>query len=125
MLWSQVRLAQLQRRRQQGSSTVQFAQADKGVADAVLDECPRIGRQRSIAVDAGRPTIEQFESGQLLAGGFRNHRAVAAQSQCVGRFEDAGQTLRDYLKKFPKEPGAATAKKWLDRLVADGKIRNN
>jgi Flp pilus assembly protein TadD len=49
---------------------------------------------------------------------------LVAQSQtAVGQYEDAGRTLRDYLKNHPKEAGAATAKRWLDRLSADGKIK--
>jgi TolA-binding protein len=48
---------------------------------------------------------------------------LLAQSQtAVGNFEGAGETLRTYLKNHPNEKGAATARKWLDRLTADGKI---
>jgi tetratricopeptide (TPR) repeat protein len=50
---------------------------------------------------------------------------VAQSLTAVGRYEDAAQALRDYLKNHPKEAGAATARKWLDRLAADGKIRRN
>jgi len=50
---------------------------------------------------------------------------VAQTLTAVGRYEDAAQVLRDYLKNHPKEPGAVTARKWLDRLAADGKIRRN
>ena len=50
---------------------------------------------------------------------------VAQSLAAVGRYEDAAQALRDYLKNHPKESGAATARKWLDRLAADGKIRRN
>jgi tetratricopeptide (TPR) repeat protein len=50
---------------------------------------------------------------------------VAQSLTAVGRYEDAAQTLRDYLKNHPKDAGAATARKWLDRLAADGKIRPN
>jgi|SoimicMinimDraft_17_1059745.scaffolds.fasta_scaffold01410_2 tetratricopeptide (TPR) repeat protein len=49
---------------------------------------------------------------------------LLAQTQvAVGKFEDAGETLRAFLKNHPNDKGVATAKKWLDRLVADGKIR--
>ena len=48
---------------------------------------------------------------------------LLAQSQvAVGRFEDAGETLRAFIKNHPNDQGVATAKKWLDRLAADGKI---
>ncbi len=50
---------------------------------------------------------------------------VAQTLTAVGRYEDAAQALRDYLKNHPKDAGAATARKWLDRLAADGKIRRN
>jgi len=50
---------------------------------------------------------------------------VAQSLTAVGRYEDAAQALRDYLKNHPKEAGAATARRWLDRLAADGKIRHN
>jgi tetratricopeptide (TPR) repeat protein len=50
---------------------------------------------------------------------------VAQSLTAVGRYEDAAQTLRDYLKNHPKEAGATTARKWLERLAADGKIRRN
>jgi len=50
---------------------------------------------------------------------------VAQSFTAVGRYEDAAQALRDYLKNHPKDAGAATARKWLDRLAADGKIRRN
>jgi tetratricopeptide (TPR) repeat protein len=49
---------------------------------------------------------------------------VAQSLTAVGRYEDSAQTLRDFLKNYPKEPGAATARRWLERLASDGKIRN-
>lgn len=49
---------------------------------------------------------------------------LIAQSQtAVGNFEDSAATLRDFLKSHPNDKGAATARRWLDRLAADGKIR--
>lgn len=47
-------------------------------------------------------------------------------AQCltaVGRYEDSAQVLREFLKTNPNGPDAATAKRWLDGLVADGKIQ--
>lgn len=47
-------------------------------------------------------------------------------AQCltaVGRYEDAAQTLRTFLKNHGKDPGAEKAKRWLDRLAADEKIK--
>ncbi len=47
-------------------------------------------------------------------------------AQCltaVGRFEDSAQVLREFLKASAQGPEAVTAKRWLDNLTADGKIR--
>lgn len=49
---------------------------------------------------------------------------LLAQAQvATGKFEDSAGTLRAFLKNHPDDKGAATARKWLDRLAADGKIR--
>lgn len=49
---------------------------------------------------------------------------LIAQSQtAVGKFEDSAETLRTFLRTHPNDKGAATARRWLDRLIADGKIR--
>jgi tetratricopeptide (TPR) repeat protein len=50
---------------------------------------------------------------------------VAQSFTAVGKYEESAQVLRDYLKNHPKDPGAATAHRWLDRLAADGKIHRN
>lgn len=47
---------------------------------------------------------------------------VAQSLTAVGRYEDAGQALRDFLAHHADLPQAATAKRWLERLTADGKI---
>jgi len=47
-------------------------------------------------------------------------------AQCltaVGRYEDSAKVLREVLKTNPNGPDAATAKRWLDGLVANGKIQ--
>jgi Flp pilus assembly protein TadD len=47
-------------------------------------------------------------------------------AQCLTaaqRFEDAAGVLRSVLKNSATSPEAATARQWLDRLTADGKIR--
>ena len=46
-------------------------------------------------------------------------------AQCltaVGRYEDSAHILREFLKNNSSGPDAATARRWLDRLNADGKI---
>jgi tetratricopeptide (TPR) repeat protein len=49
---------------------------------------------------------------------------LLAQAQvATGKFEESAETLRTFLKNHPNDKGAATARKWLDRLAADGKIR--
>jgi predicted Zn-dependent protease len=48
---------------------------------------------------------------------------VAESQVAVGKFEDAGATLKDFLQKHGDRPEAAKARKWLERLKADGKIK--
>jgi tetratricopeptide (TPR) repeat protein len=48
---------------------------------------------------------------------------VAQSLTAVGRYEESATTLRDFLKNHGSRPEAATAKKWLDRLTASGKIK--
>jgi Flp pilus assembly protein TadD len=48
---------------------------------------------------------------------------LMAQAQtAVGKFEDSAQTLRTFLRVHPDDKGAPTARRWLDRLVTDGKV---
>ena len=59
-------------------------------------------------------------------GGAPEIALLVAQCQtATGQFEDSAQTLRQYIKDHPDDPGTATAKKWLSRLATDGKIRSN
>lgn len=48
---------------------------------------------------------------------------VAQALSAVGRYEDAATVLRDLLKNHSDDPEAVTARRYLDRLIADGKIR--
>jgi Tfp pilus assembly protein PilF len=50
---------------------------------------------------------------------------VAQSLTAVGRYEDAAQALREFLKDHGDRREAATARKWLERLTASGKIRAN
>src|ERR1700744_3649627 len=51
---------------------------------------------------------------------------LAAQSLvATGKYDEAAMELRDYLKNHGDRPDAAKAKRWLDRLVADGKVAKN
>jgi Flp pilus assembly protein TadD len=47
---------------------------------------------------------------------------VAQSLTAVGRYEDAGRVLREFLKNHGDRPEAASARRWLERLTADGKI---
>jgi uncharacterized protein HemY len=50
---------------------------------------------------------------------------VAQSLTAVGRYEDAARTLREFLREHGDHSQAATARRWLQRLSADGKIRTN
>jgi Tfp pilus assembly protein PilF len=50
---------------------------------------------------------------------------VAQSLTATGRYEDAAQTLRDFLKTHGDRPEAATARRWLDGLSKNGKIHSN
>ena len=48
-------------------------------------------------------------------------------AQCLtaeGRYEDSAQVLREFLKSNGQSPEAVTARRWLDNLAADGKLRH-
>lgn len=47
---------------------------------------------------------------------------VAQSLTAVGRYEDAAQALREFLRNHSNRADAATARRWLDALAADGKI---
>jgi Flp pilus assembly protein TadD len=48
---------------------------------------------------------------------------LAQSLTAVGRYEDAAQTLRDFVREHRDRREATTARRWLDALAADGKIR--
>jgi Tfp pilus assembly protein PilF len=50
---------------------------------------------------------------------------VAQSLTAVGKYEDAAQTLRDFLKRYGDLPEAPTARRWLAGLANNGKIRPN
>lgn len=50
---------------------------------------------------------------------------VAQSLTAVGRYDDAAQTLRDFLKSHGDRPEAATARRWLAGLAKNGKIRQD
>jgi len=48
---------------------------------------------------------------------------LAKSLTAVGKYEDAAQRLRDFLKRYGDRPEAPTARRWLDGLAKNGKIR--
>ncbi|MBV8515230.1 MAG: tetratricopeptide repeat protein [Acidobacteria bacterium] len=50
---------------------------------------------------------------------------VAQSLVATGKYDQAAAALRDYLKNHGDRPDAAKAKRWLERLVADGKVAKN
>ncbi len=50
---------------------------------------------------------------------------VAQALTAVGKYEDAAQALRDFLKRYGDRPEAPTARHWLDGLAQNGKIHPN
>ena len=50
---------------------------------------------------------------------------VAQSLTAVGRYEDASQMLREFVRDHADRHEAATARRWLERLTASGKIRAN
>ena len=47
---------------------------------------------------------------------------VAQAQTAVGKFEESAETLRTFLRLHPDDKGSATARRWLERLIADGKV---
>jgi tetratricopeptide (TPR) repeat protein len=61
-----------------------------------------------------------------LASHGTSSQAELLLAQCltaIGRYEDSAQVLREFLKYNAENPDAKTARHWLERLTADGKIR--
>jgi cytochrome c-type biogenesis protein CcmH/NrfG len=74
----------------------------------------------------------QYDQALLLAQQAHNSSHAPNQqvelllAQCltaVDRYEDSARVLRDLVNINPGSPDAATARRWLDRLAGDGKIR--
>jgi tetratricopeptide (TPR) repeat protein len=61
-----------------------------------------------------------------LASHGTSGQAELLLAQCLtvlGRYDDSAQVLREFLKYNSQDPDAKTARNWLERLTADGKIR--
>jgi len=48
---------------------------------------------------------------------------VAQSLTAVGQYDDAARTLREFLRDHAERKEAATAQRWLETLMADGKVR--
>jgi len=82
----------------------------------------------------GKSYYAQGQYEQALKAAEQAHTASHGSSpqaelllaQCLtaaGRFEDSARVLREFLKGNTQGPEAVTARRWLDSLAADGKIR--
>lgn len=69
--------------------------------------------------------LKMTQQARAATKGSSNAQVELLLAQCltaVGRYEDSAQVLRDFLKGNPNGQDASTARHWLDRLTADGKI---
>jgi len=48
---------------------------------------------------------------------------LAQSLTAVGRYEDAAETLREFLRDHTDGPARATAQRWIEQLTSAGKIR--
>jgi len=48
---------------------------------------------------------------------------VAQSLTAIGQYDDAARTLREFLRDHAEYKEAATARRWLETLIADGKVR--
>jgi Flp pilus assembly protein TadD len=75
--------------------------------NARYDEALKMSQQALEASNGKAPEVDMLVAQSLVA---------------VGHYEDAGRVLREFLKKHGDRPEAANARRWLERLTADGKI---
>jgi tetratricopeptide (TPR) repeat protein len=92
---------------------------------------PASGWETDFALAKAYYYHEQYEEAVNMAqSAHSNSHASIPQvelllAQCftaVGRYGDSAAILREFLKTHPSDPETATAKRWLDGLVANGKI---
>jgi tetratricopeptide (TPR) repeat protein len=93
---------------------------------------PNSGWETDLALAKSYYFHEQY--GQALKMAEQAHTTSHGSSpqvelilaQCltaVGRYEDSANVLREFLKSNGQSPEGVTARRWLDSLAADGKIR--
>jgi hypothetical protein len=71
--------------------------------------------------DAALAMAQQAEAGSHGAAP-QIDLLIAQCLAAVGHYEESARLLRDFVKKNPDGPDTAMARRWLDRLAADGKI---
>jgi hypothetical protein len=103
--------------------------------------------EKSLELDAGNPNWEtQYTLAQAyyklekFPEAAKTSQAALAKSNgkapeiellmaqslvATGKYDEAALALRDYVKNHGDRPDATKAKRWLDRLVADGKVAKN
>jgi len=121
-------------------SALGMALADQGKYDQAIAPL-----QKSLQLDAGtwetywvlgrvyyhRQQYDQALKTSQLALTESNGKApqiellVAQALTAVGKYDDAAQTLRDFLKHYGDRPEAPTARRWLDGLAKNGKIHSS
>jgi len=93
---------------------------------------PASGWETELALARAYYYHGQYEKALTMANQAHvESRGSSAQAelllaQCLTvmeRYEDSAQVLREFLKYNSKDPDAKTARQWLERLTADGKIR--
>jgi len=93
---------------------------------------PTSGWGNKLALGKAYYYHEQYEQALQMANQAHiesqgsSAQAELLLAQCLtvmGRYEDSAQVLRGFLKNNTEGPDATTARHWLERLTADGKIR--
>ena len=74
-----------------------------------------------------QPALEQSRQALRDSNGLEPDIALvaAASLAALGLYEDSASVLREYLQEHSDRPGAARAKRWLQRLQQAGKIKSN
>ena len=92
---------------------------------------PASGWETELALAKAYYYHEQYEQALKMANQAHidsqgsSGQAELLLAQCLtvlGRYDDSAQVLREFLKYNATSPDAATARQWLERLTADGKI---
>jgi TolA-binding protein len=74
-----------------------------------------------------QPALEQSRRALQDSNGQAPEIALvaAASLTALGKYEDSAAMLREFLQQYPDHAGAARARRWLERLQAAGKIKEN